>query len=78
MTGGKVEGMKGMETEILNRAEGVKFIFEAIRDFGYGLKTAVHIYDYLSGSLGGFGSIPVTKKDVELHLFTSYNIAIFD
>lgn len=66
--------MKGMEAGFLNRPEGVKFIFEAIRDFGYGLKTAVHIYDYLSG----FGSIPVTKKDVELHLFTSYNIAIFD
>ena len=57
----------------MSRAEGVKFIFNAIRDFGYGLKTAVHIYDYLSD----FGSIPVTKEDVGRHLFTSYNIQIF-
>lgn len=54
----------------LNRTQAVKIIYDAIKEYGYSLPTAVHIYDYLNG----FGAIPVTKDDIARHLLTSYNI----
>lgn len=51
----------------MNRPQAIKFIYGAIRDFGYGLKKAVDIYEYLSGG----GAVLVTEKDIFIYLLKS-------
>ena len=51
----------------MNRPKAIKFIYHAIRDFGYGLARAVEIYEYLSGG----GVMPVTDDMIFLYLINS-------